>query len=135
MKLNTIIVVLLLFYLTTYLNALVTDEKEINQIYDDMMNNKQQNKLRRYMIFEIEKSEVNHPEYFSRIVVDFFTSNNFNNGVYNLNNKVFVVYLSKSDDIKIQTIRDYFGKAFKRIYWFNRKNKEHDFRKLVFSYN
>lgn len=134
MKVNLVLTIVLCKFLC-YLSAVVTEEKEINQLYEDITKNKEQNKLRRYMIFEIDQKEINNPEYFSRILVDFFTSNNFNNGVYNLNNKFYLVYLSKSDDIKIQTIREYFGKAFKKIYWFNRKNKEHDFRKAALSFD
>lgn len=130
---SQIFTIILLCKMLAYLSTPITEEYEISRLYDDMINNKQQNKLRRYMIFEIDEKEISNPEHFSRIIVDFFTSNNFNNGVYNVKNKFYLVYLSKSDDIKIQTIRDYFGKAFKRIFWFNRKVPDHDFRKAALS--
>lgn len=123
---------LLLFSLINISSSIaLKEEKEIEETYKDMTFNKEQNKLRRYMIFEINKEEIKDPENFSRVIVDFFLSNNYQNGVYNLNNRMYVAYLSKTDDIKIKQVREYFGNAFTKVYWYNSKNKEHDFRKRV----
>lgn len=102
----------------------------ISQVWDDMVNNIEQNKLRRYMIFEVNPDEVNDVDYFGRIITDFFLSNNIKSGLVNIKNKILIAYLSKEDDIKIKHIREYFGNAFRKIYWFDKKKKEHDFRNI-----
>ena len=119
-----LIFVFLLFFINS---RPIIELKEIESLYDDMAKNVKQNKLRRYMIFEINTDEVKDPDHFSRIIVDFFLSNGFQNGAYNVLNKFYIVYLSKEDEIKIQTVRDYFGAAFNKIYWFNKKNPDHNF--------
>lgn len=122
-------IILLLF---TYISTTPTwGEREISEVWEDMVNNVEQNKLRRYMVFVINKENVSDPEFFSRVVSDFFLSNNFQNGVINIKNTLFIVYLSKKDNIKIKTVREYFGNAFTKIYWFDKQNKEHDFRKNI----
>ena len=106
------------------------EKNEIDTIWKDITTNEKQNQLRRYMIFEINEDEIKNPDYFIRILTDFFLSNGYQSGLYNIKNKIFLSYLSKTDDIKIKAVRDYFGNAFKKIYWFNKNNKDHDFRKL-----
>ena len=106
----------------------VFDEKTIENLYKDMVENHQQNKLRRYMIFQINREEIKQPEHFSRLVVDFFNFGGFQNGVYNIRNQYYVAFLSKKDEIKIKDVREHFGKAFIKVFWFDKKNKDHDFR-------
>lgn len=119
------------FILCSYVsNHVFWDDKDIDYVWQDMTDNETQNQVRRYMIFDINKSEINDPEYFRRVVSDFFLSNGFQSGIYNIKNKKFIAYLSKEDPIKIKVVREYFGKAFNSISWFDKSNKDHDFRKI-----
>lgn len=124
-----VFVVFTLIFKLSY-SVAIYDNNEINELWKDITTNSKQNKLRRYMIFEINSNEINDPDYFTRLLTDFFLSNGYQSGLYNIKNKLFIAYLSKKDNIKIKSIRDYFGKAFNKIYWFNRNNIINDFRDI-----
>ena len=92
-----------------------------------MTENVEQNKLRRYMIFEINLEVIKEPTHFSRNLVDFFKGINLTSAVYNVRNEIYIAYLSKKEEVKINSIREFFGSAFTKIYWFDKKNPQHDF--------
>lgn len=125
---NFLKIILSLSFIVYSISEAVFDEKTIQNLYKDMTENHQQNKLRRYMIFKINREEIKQPEHFSRLVVDFFNFGGFQNGVYNIRNQYYIAFLAKKDEIKIKDVRDHFGNAFTKIFWFDKKNNEHDFR-------
>lgn len=110
----------LLAVVSIYLGYQIRDQQEIDQLYADILYGKD-TKQRKYIIFELNKDEINDTDFFQRLVKDFFTSAGVNSEVFNIKDEYYIAFLHKMAEVKIQKIRDHFGKSFKKIYYFKRK--------------